>query len=53
MKSLTLFFAGFFVGVLCCRRHSPRPGKLAVDIDELATPTLFRCTTRVRLDPVP
>ena len=60
MKGLTLFLAGFFVGVALGSRSRSRPRsqptepcKLALDIDEMATPTLFRRTVLVRLDPVP
>ena len=54
MKTLALFLSGFFVGIAlgsCCRPSDPC--KLALDIDELASPTLFRRTVLVRLDPVP
>ncbi len=53
MKNVTLFLAGLFVGILCCRPRRAEPCKLALDIDELASPTLFRRTILLRLDPVP
>ncbi len=54
MKTLALFLSGFFVGIALGSRSRPSdPCKLALDIDELASPTLFRRTTLLRLDPVP
>lgn len=54
MKTLALFLSGFFVGVALGSRSRPSdPSRLALDIDELASPTLFRRTVLLRLDPVP
>ncbi len=52
MKELTLFLAGFFVGLICCPRGT-EPCKLALDIEELASPSVFRRTVLLRLGPVP
>jgi hypothetical protein len=46
------FLTGF-VGMLCCRPRRTEPCKLALDIEELASPSVFRRTVLLRLDPVP
>ena len=53
MKNLTLFAVGFFVGLLCCQPRHPEPCKVALDIDEMASPSFFRRTVLLRMDPVP
>jgi hypothetical protein len=53
MKNLTLFLAGLFVGILCCRPRRAELGKLALDVEELASPSIYRRTILLRLDPVP
>jgi hypothetical protein len=46
------FLAGF-VGMLCCRPRRTEPCKLALDIEELVSSSVFRRTVLLRLDPVP
>jgi hypothetical protein len=39
--------------MLCCRPRRTEPCKLALDIEELVSSSVFRRTVLLRLDPVP
>ena len=52
MKALALFVTGFFLGfALGSRYRSIEPCKLAIDVDEMASPSFFRRTVLLRLEP--
>jgi len=55
MKRLLPFAAGLVLGFLCVsRRRQPAlvPLEMEVEVDELASPSIFRGTVRLRSRPV-
>ena len=53
MRGPLLFVAGLIVGIVCSRRQRPPEFiDLALEIDEMATPSIFRRTIRLRSHPV-
>ena len=55
MKAATLLLFGVLVGFLCTSRRKPVPFEMAIDTEEMATPSIFRRTVRLRYraaDPV-
>jgi hypothetical protein len=52
MKGITLVLAGLVLGLLCIRRRRPAFADLRLEIEELATPSLFRRTLKIDYRPV-
>ena len=52
MRAATLFISGVLVGYLCGQLRPPRPAETSFEIDEMATPSIFRRTTKLQYRPV-